>query len=74
MKTDTTVGTVGVTNENETDMVVTTNPTDDATDPANTTMATKPPTQTSTGGTTTTTDITFIGIIIGIVGYYSEIT
>ena len=73
MKTDTTPGTVGVTNENETDLVLTTNPTDDATDPAIVTMDTKLPMQTSTGGTTTTTDITFIGIIIGIVGYYSEI-
>jgi len=62
MKTNTTAVTVGVTNDNETDLVLTTNPTDDATDPAITTTDTKPHTQTSTGGTTTTTDITFIGM------------
>ena len=61
VKIDATAVTVGVTNENETDLVLTTNPTGDATDPAITTTDTKPPTHTSTGGTTTTTDVTFIG-------------
>ena len=60
MTTDTTAVTVGVTNDNKTDSVLTgtiTPPTDDATDPAITTTYNK---DTSTGGTTT--GVLFIGM------------
>ena len=63
MTTDTTAVTVGVTNDNKTDSVLTgtiTTPTDEATDPTITTTYTKADIHTPTGGTTT--GVTFIGM------------
>jgi len=63
VKTDTTAVTVGVTNNNKTDLVLTgtiTTPTDETTDPAITTTYTKADLHTSTGGTTAS--VLFIGM------------